>query len=417
MARSKPAPVDMGDPFTEGGRGAPQQSLLANPELHQVDPADPWSSWSWLTNSTPVVRLEDEDGPSRWYLLGYDEMKEALQDPVLFSSRNTAEAFGRSSFEMIPGELDPPEHRRYRQLLNPAFAPGAIKILEPAIRQVCNELIDGFLDRGECEFIGEFAFLFPTTIFLRMLGLSDDRRDEFVDWTHRFTRPTSLEDRHVVQDLIDGALGDVFAARRDQPRDDIASYLVTCELDGRLLDTRELLGIGRLLFIAGLDTVAATLGWCFHHLAVHPEHRRQLIEQPDIVPYAVEEFLRYYSVVTSTRSVSEDTQLSGCPMKKGDIAVVPLAPANRDPKSFPDADEFLMERRPNRHVGFGLGPHRCLGAHLARTELKIALEEWHRRIPDYVVPDGAELPSSGFDSLYGSGTSVPMLDSLPLGWK
>jgi cytochrome P450 len=411
MERSRP------DPITEGSGRASQPSRLADPELHQVDPSDPWSSWNWLTNATPVVRLEDKDASSRWYLLGYEQMKEALQDPALFSSRDTAEAFGRASFELIPGELDPPEHRRYRQLLNPAFAPGAIKVLEPAIRQVCNELIDGFQDRGECDLIAEFAFLFPTTIFLRMLGLPDDRRGEFVDWTHRFTRPTSPEDRQLVQDLIDGTLGDVFAARRDQPREDIASFLVSCELDGRPLDDRELLGIGRLLFIAGLDTVAATLGWCFHHLAVRPEQRRHLIEHPDIVPSAVEEFLRYYSVVTSTRSVSADTELSGCPMKKGDIAVVPLAPANRDPKSFPDADEFLMERRPNRHVGFGLGPHRCLGAHLARTELRIALEEWHRRIPDYAVADGAELPSSGFDVLYGVGTSVPMLDSLPLVWK
>ncbi|GAA3152489.1 cytochrome P450 [Kribbella aluminosa] len=413
MEGSRPAPVGTGHP---SGR-APQPSRLADPALHQVDPTDPWSSWSWLTNATPVVRLADEGESARWHLLGYEQMKEALQDPVLFSSRNTAEAFGRSSFELIPGELDPPEHRRYRQLLNPAFAPGAIKVLEPAIRQVCNELIDGFQDRGGCDLIADFAFLFPTTIFLRMLGLPDDRRDEFVDWTHRFTRPTSPEDRQVVQDLIDRTLGDVFAARRDQPREDMASFLVTCELDGRPLEVRELLGIGRLLFIAGLDTVAATLGWCFHHLAFQPGQRRHLIEHPDSVPLAVEEFLRYYSVVTSTRSVSEDTELTGCPIKKGDIAVVPLAPANRDPRSFPDADEFLIERRPNRHVGFGLGPHRCLGAHLARTELRIALEEWHRRIPDYVVPDGVELPSSGFDALYGVGTSVPMLDSLPLVWK
>jgi cytochrome P450 len=416
MSDSNPALVGTGD-STDSGSHRLMQTRLADPGLHQVDPSDPWSSWSWLTSASPTVRLEDIDDSSRWYLLGYEQMKAALQDTGQFSSRNTAEAFGRSSFEMIPGELDPPEHRSYRQLLNPAFAPGAIKALEPEIRQVCNDLIDGFQGQGECEFIADFAFLFPTTIFLRMLGLPDDRRDEFVDWTHRFTRPTSPEDRQVVQDLIDATLGEVFAERREAPREDIATYLTTCKLDGRPFDDGELLGIGRLLFIAGLDTVAATLGWCFHHLAGHPEQRRQLIDNPDIVPSAVEEFLRYYSVVTSTRSVTEDTEVAGCPMRKGDIAVVPLAPANRDPNSFPDADEFDMERRPNRHVGFGLGPHRCLGAHLARTELRIALEEWHRRIPEYVVAEGPPLPSSGFDSLYGTGTSVPMLDVLPLVWS
>jgi cytochrome P450 len=265
--------------------------------------------------------------------------------------------------------------------------------------------------------MSDFAFLFPTTIFLGMLGLDVDRCDEFVEYTHRFTRPTSMHDRREVERLIDESLRTLFEERRSRPQDDLASYLLTCEVDERPLTDDELLGVGRLLFIAGLDTVAATLGWTFLHLALHRTDQHLVAHRPESIPVAVEEFLRYYSVITSARVVTEDTAVNGCPMQAGDSVIVPLAPANHDPGEFADADRFLIDRNPNRHVGFGLGPHRCLGSHLARAELRIALEEWHALIPAYCIADPSWAPhASGLDALYGTGLSVPMLQSLPVAW-
>jgi cytochrome P450 len=243
------------------------------------------------------------------------------------------------------------------------------------------------------------------------------RTIEFVEYTHRFTRPRSASDRRDVEIAIDASLRELFDERRSQPRDDLASYLLSCEIDDRPLTDEELLSIGRLLFIAGLDTVAATLGWSFYHLAIRPQDRRDLAVRPELSSTAVEEFLRYYSVITSSRTVAEDTSINGCPMHAGDSIVIPLAPVNRDASEYEAADQFILDRHPNRHVGFGLGPHRCLGSHLARTELRIALEEWLVRIPDFSVGHPDWRPeASGLEPLLGIGLSVPMLSSLPLSW-
>lgn len=383
-----------------------------------VNPLDPWTSWQGLSGSGPVAAKQaDAEGPACWYLLGYQQMKLALQDSGTFSSQKDPGKKTSAAFGLIPGEIDPPVHRKYRSILNPLFSPPRIATKEPDIRAFCAELIDGVLESGSCEFMSEFAFLYPTSIFLGMLGLDVARCGEFVEYTHRFTRPETDSDRRDVEASIDAILHELFKQRRRGPQDDLASHLLRAEIDGRPLAEDELLSIGRLLFIAGLDTVAATLGWSFLHLASRPGDRAALVARPELVPTAVEEFLRYYSVITSSRTLTEDTTMNGCPMHAGDTIIIPIAPANRDTTEYERGDEFVIDRAPNRHVGFGLGPHRCLGSHLARTELRVALEEWHARIPEYSICEPGWAPkASGLEPLLGTGLSVPMLDSLPLSW-
>jgi len=310
--------------------------------------------------------------------------------------------------------LDPPEHTKYRQLLNPLLTPGKVRALDPMIREHCVSLIDGFAGDGQVEFNSKFARRFPTIIFMRLMGLPVDEADQLLIWVDDLMHgPAEGEDLESAMKRgakaatdIFGYLTELLAKKRAQPADDFVSYLLTCTVDGRPLDDMELMQISFLLYMAGLDTVAGMLGYVFLHLATHDDDRRRIIDDPAVIPSAVEEFLRYYGIVTPVRVITKDTEVAGCPMKARDRLVLPIGAANRDGREFPDADVFDMDRNPNRHIGFGAGPHRCLGSHLARLELAIALEEWHKRIPHYTVED----PSAIRQHVAG----VSGVDRLPL---
>jgi len=315
---------------------------------------------------------------------------------------------------MIPSEMDPPEHTKYRTLLNPLLSPTRIGQMEPAVREVCRGLVDGLADRGSCDLVTDFALQFPTKVFMGMLGVPTDDLDTLISWVHRSQHTSHADDPDGrIRDDADRAIHDFMAAiaddRRRTPRDDIVSNLLGCQVDGRPLDDRELGGMLYLLFLAGLDTVASMLGFTFTHLANHPDDRRRLVADPTLSTAAVEELLRYYSIVSISRHLTRDADMKGCPMHQGDRVIVPLATANRDPVAFPQAETFTIDRTPNRHIAFGAGPHRCVGSHLARLELKVALEEWHRRIPDYDIPDGHQ-------PQLRVGMFVTSLIAVPLQW-
>jgi cytochrome P450 len=196
--------------------------------------------------------------------------------------------------------------------------------------------------------------------------------------------------------------------KRARPQDDLVSAAAGWKIDDEEIPMEKLLSMCLLMFMAGLDTVAAQLSWNFYHLATHPEDRRRLVDDPALIESAVEEFLRFYTIVRPSRKVMRDIDFHGCPMKAGDMVHIPLAAACRDPKAFPDADQVLIDRAQNQHIAFGAGPHRCLGSHLARRELRIAMEEWHRRIPDYRIPEDADL-------IAHSGAEISV-ERLPLVW-
>lgn len=322
----------------------------------------------------------------------------ALTHPEEFSSGMEAVDLGQS-VPLIPLQVDPPEHRKYRRLLDPIFAPRRMNVLEPDITRMVNELIDGFIDQGSCDFAADFAVPLPSSVFLKLVGLPLSELDTFLEMKDGILRPVGadLDEVQASQKAAARRIEDYFAdAVKDRQRqrrdDDILSLFLDAEVDSERLTVDEILGICFLFILAGLDTVTDSLECFVARLAQQPEERRQIVDDPSIIPSAVEELLRWESPVTTVaRVATQDIDLGGCPIHAGENISVVIGAANTDEESVPGSDQVDLNRSPNRHLAFGGGVHRCLGSHLARLELRIALREWHRRIPEYSIVPGTEL--------------------------
>jgi cytochrome P450 len=290
-----------------------------------------------------------------------------------------------------PITSDPPEHRPAKNLLLPAFTPDAIKRHEPQARAICARLIDRFAGKAGCDVAVDYAQEIPARIIAHMLGLPDDEGERFRRWIHEILELGITEPAMLMKAL--GESSKYFAAevekRRAQPTDDLISYLAHATIDGAPLSEDHLLGTIRLILIAGIDTTWSAIGACFWHLAQHPEDRRRLAAEPELVPTAVEEFLRAFAPVTMAREVVKEITINGCPFKPGEMVLLSFPAANRDPAVFPDAERVVIDRKENRHAAFGLGIHRCIGSNLARMEITIALQEWFARIPDFRLDPAA----------------------------
>lgn len=379
--------------------------------------ADFHDAWKRLSGGARAVRstfhADEAVDTSQWYLFGYEDIRWAVQHPEVFSSATIDHNVKIGEHRWLPEEVDPPEHWKYRELINWQFSPARMRALEPRMRTLCGELIDRLVERGECDLVTDFARLFPTIIFMELMGLPVDNSQTLLDWAHELMHTAHEDDpdfaiRGAANMRIRTMLDELVEARRAEPRDDIVSHLLASTIDDQPIIHEDLLDLLFMLYMAGLDTVAGMLTYAFRHLAENPEHRVQLIEQPDTIPTAVEELLRYYGHVTTGRVVAQDVDYAGCPMRAGDRVILPYASANRDPGEFPDADTFVIDRTPNRHIAFGAGPHRCAGSHLARLEMRFALEEWHARIPNYHIPHDTHLHYE----VWG----VTVLAALPLTW-
>jgi cytochrome P450 len=306
---------------------------------------------------------------------------------------------------LIPLNIDPPQHSKFRKLLDPLFAPRRMDEQEPDIVRRTNALIDTFIDKGECNFTEEFAEILPSSVFLGLMGLPEQELRMFLDLRDGILHaekvdPDVMFDADKRQEVM-GRTGqqiyDYFGALVDErtahPSDDVITRFVQHEVDGERLSREEVLDILDLFLIAGLDTVSDTLTCMYAFLATHPDHRRQIVDDPSCIPAAVEELLRWETPVPfgSPRVATRDTELpNGCPVKAGTAITVSYGAANIDPSEYPDANDVRFDRETNRHIAFGGGVHRCLGSHLARRELRVALREWHRRIPDYRLKPGHE---------------------------
>ncbi|HMD44743.1 MAG TPA: cytochrome P450 [Acidimicrobiales bacterium] len=323
-------------------------------------------------------------------------LDDALRNPTVFSSGLEAAPLGNDR-PLIPLQIDPPDHLKFRKLLDPLFSPREMAKLEPQISAQVNELIDRFIDDGRVDFTNDFAIPLPSTIFLRLFGLPLDDLELLLDFneTHQRAHGTAeeqLEQRKANSQRIYRYFAEYLEHRRREPLgDDLLSRLLAAEVEGHRLTDNDIVDIGFLMILAGLDTITDTLTCSFKFLAEHPEHRRQIVEDPSVIPSAVEELLRWETpVMTIIRFSLDESQIQGCPVHKGDVVLACLGSANTDEAEFPDADLVDFSRSPNRHVAFGGGIHRCLGSHLARQELRVALREWHRRIPEYSLPEGFE---------------------------
>ncbi len=346
-----------------------------------------------------------------WILTRAEDIRAAYQQSASFSSASTGiPAHVSRKEKLYPLELDPPAHTAFRRVIAPLFAPKAVTARTAAIDQTAAALIDGLVDRGRVEFIADFAEPFPTRIFTNILGLPVDEAPKFVAWNNQLLHSQDKpEARREAGIEINDYLRELISTRRADPRDDVVSALLAGEIDGRPIETDEVQNLCFLLFIAGLDTVTAALSWCFRFLALSPDHRRQLVADPALIPSAVEELLRVHSFVNPARTVTHDLEFAGVQMLKGERVLLATALVAQDPDEFPDEATVRFDRASNRHLAFGAGPHRCAGSHLARDELTTAIELWHARIPDYAIdPDQPVTLHAG--GVFG-------LDRLPLVWS
>jgi len=360
----------------------------------------------------PVAHSDRHGG--YWIVSSYEGVHEALQDYELFTTHpsvNIPAGVGHRR-PMLPLEVDPPIHVKYRSLLAPVFAPVRIAALEGKIRELCDSLIDAFIANNECDFMTQLALPLPTAIFTEMMGLPLGDADRFHNWKnvilHGHHDDPDGTKRAATGQELHAYLSELLEDRKHMRRDDIISVLIDSEVDGEKLSDEEVLDITYLLFLAGLDTVANSLALHFLHLAKHPEDRDRLVHDPGLIPDAIEEMLRYESPILGARTVTREAEFHGAHMAKGDRLLVNMTASGRDPEQFPEPDRVVFERKPNRHMAFAVGPHRCVGSHLARLEMRVVYEQMHSRIPDYRLKEGAVI--------HRHAGSVSGIDALPLVW-
>ncbi|MEE3103483.1 MAG: cytochrome P450, partial [Actinomycetota bacterium] len=336
-----------------------------------------------------------------------------LRSPDVFSSRFDAVHIGQVR-PLIPLQIDPPDHAKYRKLLDPLFAPRRIALLEGRTRALVSDLVEAVADDGGCNFHAAVSEPLPSTVFLELLGLPVSRAAEFIALKDGIIRPPAQtpEERSAMVDAagarIYAVLQEVLDQRLETRQNDFISDFLDAEVDGERLTPEEVIDICYLFFLAGLDTVTASLDCMMARLALHPAEQRRLTDDPSVIPQAVEEMLRWETPVTAVvRVTTQDTELSGCPIAADQVVSVMLGSANTDERAWDEAESVDVDRRVNKHLAFGGGVHRCLGSHLARMELRVVLEEWHARIPKYRVPEGVELDYS---------PSLRQIADLPLVW-
>jgi cytochrome P450 len=369
-------------------------------DFDHTDPqwvADPYPIWDELRGRCPVAHSTRYGGT--WMPVRHEDVAAVAYDTEHFTSRSVVVSEVRPGPDDLPAPIglappitsDPPFHAMARRLLLPAFSPKRIAALEPFTRDLCVELLDATAGRDDIDAAVDYAQHIPLRVIVRMLGFPQEDADVF----RRFIRMVledvdqSAEERQALQDEgeLDAYMDARIAEHLAHPQDDLTSFLLDAELDGNKLAPEHVRGTMVLLMIAGIDTTWSAVGASLWHLAQNPADRRRLVAEPDLMATAVEEFLRAYAPVTMARLVAQDFEFDGRHMKEGEWLLLPFPAANRDPEFFPDPDEVRIDRVENRHAAFGLGIHRCIGSNLARMELRVALEEWMRRYPEFELTD------------------------------
>lgn len=351
-----------------------------------------------LRDASPVVRV---DGAgvlvNTWRLVD-----EVLHNPQVYSSAMMAGNL-KNERPLIPLHLDPPDHGKFRRILDPLFSPKHVKQLEPSIASRVNELIDDFIEKDEIDFAKEFSIPFPTQVFLTLFGLPIDELPVLLAMKDGIIRPAAVLGKPLDHPDVEAHqaatarsiytyFDRVLATRSGERRDDLLSWFLDAEIDGHRLSREDILDICFMFMLAGLDTVSASLDCIFSYLAEHAELRRAIVADPSLVPFVVEELLRWESpVMMVSRGATHDTELAGCPIHAGERVMAMLCAANTDETTSSEAAAVHVDHKVQRHFAFGGGGHHCLGSHLARLELCTALQLWHERIPDYQIKPGVEL--------------------------
>ena len=359
--------------------------------------SDPYSVWEALRETCPVAHTDRYGGS--WLTTTYDDVTRVARDPEHFSSRSVSVIPPPDDTEasllpagLPPIQADPPVHTWTRRVLLPWFSNTRVAGYEPYTRELCRELLDGFVDAGRVDAAADYAKQIPVRVIGKILGIPEDMSDTFIEWVRGVLEFANDAERRTQAQIesVSYFLTEM-EARRSGDGTDLISEMLRTQVDGQAIPDEFILGTVALTLIAGLVTTWSALGSMLWHLATHPDDTRRLVEEPGLLPTAIEEMLRAYSPVTMARIVAEDTEVHGCPMKAGDRVILNFPAANRDPDAFPDADQVIIDREINRHVAFGAGIHRCAGSNLARMELTVAIEEWLARIPTFRLEDHGQV--------------------------
>lgn len=353
--------------------------------------------WEQVRTSGCPIAHSDRYGGT-WLPTRHEDIAAISKDPEHFSSQGVVVTEFRPDIPAPMGYAppitsDPPFHQIARSILLKFFSPKAMESWEPVARETCRSLIADIKQRlaaGESivDAAQSYSQHIPVMVMADMLDLPRADGDEFRRFIHNIMEQGAFGDEEIpYEETMDFYLDTKIAERRQNLGDDLMSYLCQADIEGMPLLDEHVRGTIALLIIAGIDTTWSAIGASMWHLAQHPDDRTRWIEDPDVQPFAIEEFLRFYAPVTMARLIAKDIEFEGCPMKAGEWSLLPFPAANRDPEVFEQADEFVMDRQRNRHTAFGLGIHRCIGSNLARMELRVALEEWMAVFPDFELAD------------------------------
>ncbi|MEZ5342527.1 MAG: cytochrome P450 [Acidimicrobiales bacterium] len=365
--------------------------------------ADPAPAWKEFRTNCPVARSELYGGS--WLPARYDDVVAAARDITNLISSEGVSVIDVSDMVSDPVrqpaiappiDADPPMHTWTRRLMLPPMSPGSVRTYEAGTRALCRKLIAGFIDTGEADAAAGYAQQIPVRVIGALLGVEESRSDQFVDWVRSILEFANDGPRraNALRELR-RYLFEQVAIRLENPTDDFLSTLAHSEVDGSPVPIEIVVGEASLLLVAGIDTTWSAIGSSLFHLATHPGDLQRMVEDPDVWPTAIEEFLRFYSPVTMARIAANDTEVGGCPVAAGDRVLMNFPGANRDEEHFERPDEFIIDRERNRHLAFGVGIHRCAGSNLARMELRIALEEWISAIPTFTLKDPALVTWAG----------------------
>jgi cytochrome P450 len=359
-----------------------------NQNAHQI--------WDQLRGTCPVAHTDRYGGA--WLPVKHADVSAIARDTDHFSSEGAVLANRPPREEWVslapigaapPITSDPPFHADARRLLLPAFSPQVVAEWEPEIRRLCNELIDNMGDSDTVDAAVQYAQNIPVYVIARMLGLPLEDSDYFRETVHMVLEEIGAEfgERQGAFEKLDAYLSMHVQDHIENPKDDLIGFLLNAKIYDQPLSPQHVVGTIILLMVAGIDTTWSSIGSSIWHLAQHPSDLQRMVNEPELLPTAIEELLRMYAPVTMARIVTQDAEIGGCPVKRGDSVLLPFPAANRDPEVFPDADKVIIDREENRHVAFGLGIHRCLGSNLARLELRVAVQVFIQRFPQFELAD------------------------------
>ena len=345
---------------------------------------------------------DDDDGI--WVVTKFEHVREVQKDYRTFTHTQPKVQLGSP---LMPSFFDPPDQTKQRSIVLPLMTAEKIDPLEPMMHQVCRDLIAEFKDRGHCDAAAEFARKYPIAIFSALFGLEESRREEFRQLAEVF-----LHDEARMAEAwmaINAIIREELESRRRSPKDDMLNGIAHGKIDGELIDIESAVNLASTVFVGGLDTLPSNIGWTLRFLADNPEHRQRIVDDPSCIPTAVEEFFRRFpSVAKNEARATRDIDFHGANIRKGDRVTTVLFLANCDSSVFENPTELDFDRTVNKHISFSVGSHRCLGSHLARHELAVGLEEWHRAIPHYRV--------AADDAPRFAGGGVWAVSYLPLEW-